>query len=222
MPIEFRCSSCNKLLRVPDGSEGKKAQCPDCQAILEIPVVATEAPTSSPFGAAPGPTGFDPPPASDNPFESPRASAYAGDLTSDQAMSRVSAPATCLIVVSAIGIALYIISTIFILVMGGAFFGMDLPGNNQVPAFQFMQSAVWHVIQTGVGIARCALIIYGALQMKKLRNYGLSLTVSIIAIVPCFSACCLLDIPFGIWSVVVLSQSEVRQAFDRIAPDLFQ
>lgn len=102
MPIEFHCQKCNKLLRVPDGSAGKKAQCPSCQTILEIPTAAPPPPTdpfaapsepkgssapgpgnqgSSPFsgpgsfappGQAPPPT---PPPMSDNPFASPMASA---------------------------------------------------------------------------------------------------------------------------------------------------
>ena len=30
MPIEFRCTQCNKLLRTADASAGKKAKCPDC------------------------------------------------------------------------------------------------------------------------------------------------------------------------------------------------
>ncbi|MDZ4821336.1 MAG: YIP1 family protein [Planctomycetota bacterium] len=37
MPIEFRCSDCQKLLRTPDDSAGRQAQCPHCQAIQEVP-----------------------------------------------------------------------------------------------------------------------------------------------------------------------------------------
>ena len=33
MPIEFRCSQCEQLLRVPDDSAGKNARCPKCQAL---------------------------------------------------------------------------------------------------------------------------------------------------------------------------------------------
>ncbi len=36
MPIEFRCSNCSTLLRVPDESEGKKCQCPSCHTRLTI------------------------------------------------------------------------------------------------------------------------------------------------------------------------------------------
>ncbi len=37
MPIEFSCTSCNKLLRVPDGTEGKTCQCPACDNVGVIP-----------------------------------------------------------------------------------------------------------------------------------------------------------------------------------------
>jgi phage FluMu protein Com len=58
MTIEFRCSQCNQLLRVPDSSAGKNARCPKCSALMQVP-------SSEGFGAAapppppppPGPTG---------------------------------------------------------------------------------------------------------------------------------------------------------------------
>ncbi len=56
MSIEFHCQKCSKLLRVPDGSAGKKAQCPSCQTILEIPT-ASAPPKADPFAAPAGPTG---------------------------------------------------------------------------------------------------------------------------------------------------------------------
>ena len=40
MPIEFRCTSCQKLLRTPDESAGKKAKCPHCGAFVDIPIGA--------------------------------------------------------------------------------------------------------------------------------------------------------------------------------------
>lgn len=51
MPIEFRCTQCNRLLRTPDGTSGRDAKCPECGAIVKIPVPAPEAPPppSAPF-----------------------------------------------------------------------------------------------------------------------------------------------------------------------------
>lgn len=37
MPIEFACDSCTKLLRVPDGTEGRSCECPSCGKLLDIP-----------------------------------------------------------------------------------------------------------------------------------------------------------------------------------------
>ena len=57
------------------------------------------------------------------------------------------------------------------------------------------------------------LIIYGAMKMMRLENYGLAMAASIIAMVPCLSPCCCLGIPVGIWSIVVLTNAEVKAAF---------
>ncbi|MDA0659022.1 MAG: hypothetical protein O3C60_09260 [Planctomycetota bacterium] len=37
MSVEFDCPSCGGRLRTPDGSEGRKAKCPKCEAIVDIP-----------------------------------------------------------------------------------------------------------------------------------------------------------------------------------------
>ena len=75
MPIEFRCTQCNKLLRTPDETAGKQARCPECGAILTVPSPAAgpstpPSPGESPFGSQPPP----PPPGTDdveNPYRSP-------------------------------------------------------------------------------------------------------------------------------------------------------
>ncbi|MBI3838610.1 MAG: hypothetical protein HY288_11845 [Planctomycetia bacterium] len=43
MPIEFRCTHCDRLLRTPDGTSGKEAKCPQCGAIVKIPEQAQQA-----------------------------------------------------------------------------------------------------------------------------------------------------------------------------------
>jgi DNA-directed RNA polymerase subunit RPC12/RpoP len=70
MPIEFRCSECQQLLRVPDDSAGKSARCPKCQALMVVPAPAPRAdqPAAdlSPFAALPASPPAKPPPG--NPF----------------------------------------------------------------------------------------------------------------------------------------------------------
>jgi len=41
MPIEFRCEHCDKLMRTPDDSGGKKGRCPHCKETTQIPVQST-------------------------------------------------------------------------------------------------------------------------------------------------------------------------------------
>lgn len=57
------------------------------------------------------------------------------------------------------------------------------------------------------------VILWGGISMKKLRSYALAMSASILAMIPCFSPCCLVGIPIGIWALVVLSDPSVRAAF---------
>ena len=57
------------------------------------------------------------------------------------------------------------------------------------------------------------IIILGALKMKNLQSYGLAMAASILAMVPCLSACCPIGLPIGIWALIVLNNPEVKAAF---------
>ncbi|MCK6470990.1 MAG: hypothetical protein L6R28_04520 [Planctomycetes bacterium] len=41
MAILFQCSSCNSKMRVPDAHAGKKAKCPSCKQVVNIPAQST-------------------------------------------------------------------------------------------------------------------------------------------------------------------------------------
>ena len=73
---------------------------------------------------------------------------------------------------------------------------------------------VFGVIALGV----YAFVLYGALQMLKLRSWVLAVAASIVAMVPCIgSCCCFVGLPLGIWSLVVLMNRDVKAAFASIA-----
>lgn len=63
MTIEFACPGCQKQLRVQDAAAGKKAQCPECGALTQVPAEGV------PVGVAPAAPGFAD--GGDNPFQSP-------------------------------------------------------------------------------------------------------------------------------------------------------
>ncbi len=64
-----------------------------------------------------------------------------------------------------------------------------------------------------IGILVAALIIYAALKMKELNQYGLCMAASILAMIPCISPCCIIGLPIGIWCLIVLTKPEVKSAF---------
>ena len=72
MAVEFRCTQCNKLLRIGDDAAGGQAKCPECGAIVPVPSRpapgAPGAEEDSPFAPAGQPAG-----AADatNPFKAP-------------------------------------------------------------------------------------------------------------------------------------------------------
>lgn len=86
MPIEFACSGCQKVLRVPDDAAGKNAKCPQCGAVVPVPAASATFPTFNidpagsfppapppPQSTTPGqnPFGAYVPPVTDNPFQAP-------------------------------------------------------------------------------------------------------------------------------------------------------
>ncbi len=64
MPIEFHCTQCSQLLRVPDDSAGKSARCPKCQNLMMVPAASSAA---NPAVPKPLPSPLSP----SNPSESP-------------------------------------------------------------------------------------------------------------------------------------------------------
>ncbi len=64
-----------------------------------------------------------------------------------------------------------------------------------------------------IGIVVAVFIIYAALKMKELSQYGLCMAASILAMIPCISPCCIIGLPIGIWCLVVLTKPEVKAAF---------
>jgi phage FluMu protein Com len=93
MPIDFRCTKCNRLLRTGDDAVGKQAKCPECGTIVDVPVSPAGGEASgSPGAPPPGPAPDSQSPfgaaadspfgaggaGSENPYEAPHAEATPG------------------------------------------------------------------------------------------------------------------------------------------------
>ena len=122
----------------------------------------------------------------------------------------VNGPAIGLIVVAILGALLQIASLIMHVVKGGS-----VPTNSQMPG-QAWVNLLSGPIGVGLGliaILMSGVILLGAMKMKKLKSYGLAMTASILAMIPCLSPCCVIGLPIGIWALVVLSKPEVKGTF---------
>jgi hypothetical protein len=125
------------------------------------------------------------------------------------ALQRVSSPATCLIITAVLGLGLHLLGIV------GSMLNVGLAGagmhRNHMPDMFFTGPVA--LAQSSIGIILSIVVLIGALKMKGLENYGFAMAASIIALIPCVSPCCLLGLPFGIWSLVVLSDPIVKSSF---------
>jgi hypothetical protein len=130
------------------------------------------------------------------------------------ARQRVSGPATGLLITGIIGIVVQGIGLVMNLAGVGAA-AVQPPPAPGAPDFQWQAYTHGPIAITSaiIGLVIGIVIVMGALKMKNLQSYGLAMTSSILAMIPCISPCCLLGLPIGIWSVVVLSKPEVKSAF---------
>ncbi len=139
-----------------------------------------------------------------------------------RALDAVNGPAIGLIVTSGLGIAyssMAIVGNLITVATGrnpwAAYQNMpQFQGQNQ-QIFQMMQafSGVGGIVIELIKVALAIFIIFAALKMKKLENHGMAMVASILALIPCFSPCCCLGIPIGIWALIVLGKTEVKSFF---------
>lgn len=89
------------------------------------------------------------------------------------------------------------------------------PGFKEILQRAMSWSAASYYPDLILGFALAVGIVYGGYQMYQLRNRTWAIVAGCISVVPCFSACCCLGIPLGVWALVVLARPEVKQAFEK-------
>ena len=222
MPIDFQCNQCQHTLRVPEESVGKKARCPQCGQVQDIPT-PQQAPGSAGFDIgnfdAPSakedpPSGYagqqqpyqsypdSPQPYRPNPYQAPAHGGYYAPQPKslEQVKSRVRPPAIALMIVSVLS-GLLAMLCMLVVVASMA----DRGGNadeDDVIALVFM----------GIGLLMQFVIFAGAARMVVLKNYGLAITAAVLSLVS--GLCCQLLMPFGIWALVILADADTRARFD--------
>ena len=136
----------------------------------------------------------------------------------EDALKAIKAPAIALIVAASIGIAYYLYNTVFIAVGGGPSFG-NQPGNVPPQMRAFMEGfnrgahGPMAIAISLVILAVNGFVLFGAIKMLRLKNFGVAMAAAIVAMVPC-QCCCVLGLPFGIWALVTLNKPEVKSQFE--------
>jgi serine/threonine protein kinase len=115
----------------------------------------------------------------------------------NKARSRLKAPAIGLTIYGALSLLLIVIGLVQVI--------------SQPPQTAGIIS-VLSILGSFLGV----FVIFCAQRMLRLRNYRLAVTASILALLPFmyFPPIILFGIVFGIWSLIVLSKKEVREAFE--------
>jgi len=133
------------------------------------------------------------------------------------ASKQVSGPSVGLLVTGIIG-AVFSFLSLILSFLGTGFFTIwrNKAGEKYFGKEDFVEGffeGVVGVASSLVGILVAAFIIYAALKMKELNQWGLCVAASILAMIPCISPCCILGLPIGIWCLVILMRPEVKKAF---------
>jgi hypothetical protein len=128
------------------------------------------------------------------------------------ASQQVQGPAMGLMITA--GLAL--LFTVLGLVMNIAGVGMGslgaMGGGAATDQYMSMMSGGVGIVVSLLGLALYGFVLWGAMQMKQLRNWNIAMGASIAAMLPC-GCCCIIGLPIGIWSLIVLMKPEVKSAF---------
>ena len=160
---------------------------------------------------------------STNPYTTPEG--FPQQATREEALAKVSMPATLLLITGIISIFGALATGSIPLVMPGlmqqvADQAANDPEVGDEQREQFEQvipllASPINYVTGAIGLLGAIVMCIGAVRMKQLRSYGLSMAACIIAICPYLSACCtcIFPIAIGIWGIIVLANPDVKSHF---------
>ena len=130
--------------------------------------------------------------------------------------AQISGPSVGLLVTGIIG-AVFSLGSLISLVVGAGITSLAGFGSGWLDEIPYNIEELWEgafaMGSSVVGLLVAAFIIYAALKMKELEQWGLAVAASILAMIPCISPCCVVGLPIGIWCLVVLTRPDVKTAF---------
>ena len=163
-----------------------------------------------PFGS-PNPYGGQNPYGAQNPYSSPSFTGPPGGRPPLGA--KLMAPAIVLLVLSILGVGVSMFNVVFA-------FREPVINPNDPPLVQEMQKGAVGpaaAIVQSICVLMNGFIVFGAVQMMRQKMRGVAIAASVVAMLNFGSCCCILGIPIGIWSVIILMQEDVKAAFEASA-----
>ena len=125
--------------------------------------------------------------------------------------AKVQAPAIALIVFG----SLCLLASVYGMVNALVSNPPPLPPDSPEFVRTMSQNTVGPVAATiqGFFIPVALFILFGAIQMLRLKTWGVALAASIVSMLNVGSCCCVLGLPLGIWALVILLSQDVKHAF---------
>ena len=148
-------------------------------------------------------------PEQSNPYAAPQAPVEMTRPSREAIIERIKIPAILMIVAGSLGLIAHIASV----VIAALATGLAVNAGQVEPVVSSAQAA-GRIAGSVIGVVVDGVVIFGAIKMLKLESWGLALAASFLAMFPCISCGCLIGLPAGIWSLVVLNDVHVKDTFD--------
>lgn len=189
-----RCPKCQTLLDLDDADLGQDVECAECTAVFVAEAVPRR------------PTRRDEDDEGDRKALRRRLRRERREER-EYAHSLVRPPAIALLISIAIGLLWRVADMTYMVVTGGTPFVQAGPADGDESI------TIGAIIGTVTTVLFSPLIVVACLQMMKLRMHKLAITACVLSLTPC-AGCFLIGFPIGVWGLVILNRTDVRDAFD--------
>ena len=125
--------------------------------------------------------------------------------------AKILAPAICLLVAAILGFGFSLFNFIYALVANPVINPADPEWLQQLHVSATTRTTA--IVQGALAIWN-TIIVFGSIQMLRLKSKGWGIAASIMSMVNFGTLCCILGFPFGIWSLIILSLADVSQKFE--------
>ncbi|MFV1967801.1 MAG: protein kinase [Pirellulaceae bacterium] len=136
------------------------------------------------------------------------------DVDFEDARRQVQGPAMGLIVAGILNLLPLALAVVAVV---GIVFQLSIVGGHGSGGI--VRAAIVFILLMFLNLPAGLVLIIGGLKMRKLETYGLAMTASILAVLPA-TVGCIVGLPIGIWSLIVLNRDGVKAAFARKRGDV--